>query len=330
MKKVIAILVVVIGIMPAFSEKWVGNVATYNLPEGATMASGEKYRSGMISAACNGFRLGSTVQVINAKNGKSIDVVINDTVKPELSYFILLTPAAAREIDMEWDAGIAVVKGNFNDINSAVSLPIKGLVAEGEIDKENIKEFPEINWPVVADSSLSVRATEKPDIDKIKRPDNIEKDDKKLDADKEDKRYPYKEKEAFPSKKEENLIKYDYEFLPDKSVKTEKSSLSPTDEYAKSPVERSDKIFEDDKDRYDPKKEYVKSPIERVDKIFEDDKDRYDPKKEYVKTPIERLDKIFEDDRDRYDPKKEYVKTPIERVDKIFEDDKDKYDPKNE
>ncbi|HQB61483.1 MAG TPA: septal ring lytic transglycosylase RlpA family protein [Spirochaetota bacterium] len=330
MKKVIAILVVVIGIMPAFSEKWVGNVATYNLPEGATMASGEKYRSGMISAACNGFRLGSTVQVINAKNGKSIDVVINDTVKPELSYFILLTPAAAREIDMEWDAGIAVVKGNFNDINSAVSLPIKGLVAEGEIDKENIKEFPEINWPVVADSSLSVRATEKPDIDKIKRPDNIEKDDKKLDADKEDKRYPYKEKEAFPSKKEENLIKYDYEFLPDKSVKTEKSSLSPTDEYAKSPVERSDKIFEDDKDRYDPKKEYVKSPIERVDKIFEDDKDRYDPKKEYVKTPIERLDKIFEDDRDRYDPKKEYVKTPIERVDKIFEDDKDKYDPKKE
>ena len=330
MKKVIAILVIIIGILPAFSEKWVGNVATYNLPEGATMASGEKYSSGMISAACNGFRLGSTVQVINAKNGKSIDVVINDTVKPELSYFILLTPAAAREIDMEWDAGIAVVKGNFNDINSAVSLPIKGLVAEGEIDKENIKEFPEINWPVVADSSLSVRATEKPDIDKVKRPDNIEKDDKKLDADKEDKRYPYKEKEAFPSKKEENLIKYDYEFLPDKSIKTEKSSLSPTDEYAKSPIERSDKIFEDDKDRYYPKKEYVKSPIERLDKIFEDDRDRYDPKKEYVKSPIERSDKIFEDDKDRYDPKKEYAKSPIERVDKIFEDDKDRYDPKKE
>ncbi|MBP7553772.1 MAG: hypothetical protein KA885_10135, partial [Spirochaetes bacterium] len=278
MKKIITILAIFIGILPVFSEKWVGNVATYNLPEGATMASGEKYHSDMISAACNGFRLGSTVQVINAKNGKSIDVVINDTVKPELSYFILLTPSAAREIDMEWDAGIAVVKGNFNDINSTISLPINGLVSEGEIDKENVKEFPEINWPNVVDNSLNDRATEKPDLEKVTPPVNLEKDDKKLDADKEDKIYPYKEKEAFPSKKEENLIKYDYEFLPDKIIEKQKTPESPTDEFVKSPTERTDKIFEDDKDKYNPKEEYVKSPTERMDKIFEDDKDKYNPK----------------------------------------------------
>ena len=330
MKKIIAILTIIIGVLPVFSEKWVGNVATYNLPEGATMASGEKYHSGMISAACNGFRLGSTVQVINAKNGKSIDVVINDTVKPELSYFILLTPSAAREIDMEWDAGIAVVKGNFNDINSTISLPINGLVSEGEIDKENVKEFPEISWPNVADNSLNVRTTEKPDIDKATSPENIDKEKRKLDADKEDKIYPIKDKEEFPSKKEENLIKYDYEFLPDKIIETEKSSSNPIDEYVKNPTERTDKIFEDDKDKYNPKEDYVKSPNERGDKIFEDDKDKYNPKEEYVKSPNERTDKIFEDDKDKYNPKEEYVKIPNERDDKIYEDDKDKYNPKED
>lgn len=130
-----------------FPEKWVGQAATYQLIEGSKTATGESFDKEGFFAACNGFKLGSKVAVVNSKTGKSVVVTINDRLNPDSKYFILLTPKASKELEFEWDTGLVVVNGNFSDINSTERIAINGLVREGEIDLETIKQFPEIKWP---------------------------------------------------------------------------------------------------------------------------------------------------------------------------------------
>ncbi|HPO48927.1 MAG TPA: hypothetical protein PLO89_01250, partial [Spirochaetota bacterium] len=63
-------------VISVYSEKWVGQVATYQLLDGAKMANGEVFNPENLSAACNGFKLGASVNVINVKTGKSIEVTV--------------------------------------------------------------------------------------------------------------------------------------------------------------------------------------------------------------------------------------------------------------
>lgn len=130
-----------------FCEKWVGQVATYQLGEGEKTASGEIFAADGFSAACNGFRLGATVEVINIANGKSVKVKINDRLSSESKYFILLSPEASKQIDLAWETGPVVVSADFSAVNSTDILPVNGLLSEGTYDEEKVRNFPTINWP---------------------------------------------------------------------------------------------------------------------------------------------------------------------------------------
>ncbi|MCG8570326.1 MAG: hypothetical protein MJB14_09315 [Spirochaetes bacterium] len=146
MKKTIWFILIFINIS-LYSEKWVGQLATYQLKEGTQTKSGEFFNSNSLTAACNGFRLGAVVTVTNIKTGKQVEVKINDRITDDSRYFMLLTPSAAKELGMEWETSLAVINASFNDVNSTEYLPINGLVAEGSIDEETIKKFPDVKWP---------------------------------------------------------------------------------------------------------------------------------------------------------------------------------------
>ena len=74
-------------IFVSHSEKWVGQVATFNLLPGTKMKNGESFNSEAFYAACNGFKLGANVNVVNVTNGKSIQVTITDSINTESNYF---------------------------------------------------------------------------------------------------------------------------------------------------------------------------------------------------------------------------------------------------
>ena len=43
---------------------------------------------------------------------------------------MLLTPEAAKELEIEWETGLIVVDASFSDVNSTERLDINGLVKE--------------------------------------------------------------------------------------------------------------------------------------------------------------------------------------------------------
>jgi rare lipoprotein A len=55
-------------------------IASYyhNKFQGRKTASGERYDRHKLTAASNKFKIGDSVRVTNTKNGKSIDVTVND------------------------------------------------------------------------------------------------------------------------------------------------------------------------------------------------------------------------------------------------------------
>lgn len=150
MKKYISFLIfitILFSIQIINAEKWVGQIATYQLLDGEKTESGEPFKSSTLSAACNGFKLGSTVEVINIENGQKINVTVNDRIKGESKYFMLLTPEASKQLGFQWETGLAVVNAQFSDVNSTDILPITGLVSEAKKDSESLKRFPDIEWP---------------------------------------------------------------------------------------------------------------------------------------------------------------------------------------
>ena len=159
-KKLIYILIFFNILFVSYSEKWVGQAATYQLVEGSKIATGGFFTANGIFAACNGFKLGAEVAVTNVTNGNKIKVVINDRVSEDCEYFMLLTPGAAKELGLEWETALIVVDALFSDINSIERLPVKGLVKEGQIDLENLKRFPEVVWPEVEEKIVEQKIIE--------------------------------------------------------------------------------------------------------------------------------------------------------------------------
>ena len=158
LKKTILLLVLIISYSYICAENWVGQAATYQLVEGTLTAGKEPFSGSSLTAASNGFKLGAKVEVTNlnpfdakvevtnANTGKMVQVTINDRIEGDSKYFILLSPAAAKEINLEWETGLVVVSADFNALNSTERLPIGGLLPEDEHANE-YKILQKIEWP---------------------------------------------------------------------------------------------------------------------------------------------------------------------------------------
>lgn len=146
MKKLTLLSIFLLNILNLFAENWVGQAATYQLIEGTPTASKQAFSADKLTAASNGFKLGAVVEVTNVVSGKSVNVVINDRIEGSSKYFILLTPAAAKAIDLQWETGLVVVSADFNSLNSTERLPVGGLLPEDE-DADKYKVLPKIEWP---------------------------------------------------------------------------------------------------------------------------------------------------------------------------------------
>jgi hypothetical protein len=320
MKKVVLIIIcLLIIIIPVTAEKWVGKVATYQLLDGSKIANGDLFDRESLSAACNGFRLGSDVTVTNVKTGEQITVTVNDRVRQDSNYFMLLTPKAARELGIEWETSLVVIKASFSDVNSVERLPVKGLVPEGTIDTERIREFPEVNWPDETDIITN----------------RIETDDRD---------YPQKDTfEKEPLKRKENeFMDYDQQDSATFYDSTPEIDEIPREEKTRKPLrERKGSLLDDDEGDFTkyyqeeleeyPREEYIRSPLKR-DRYSRMDNDSGKTRQEKIEDPMfekerfpERRKEIVRMDGDVEDgeyPIEERSKRPLE-MDTIMDTDED-------
>jgi len=205
MKKLLFILLTIIITNHSYAEKWVGKAATYQKKKGSITAAGQVFESEGYYAASNGFRLGAEITIKNVNSNKEIKVVVNDRIDEKVDYFVLLTPKAARDLELEWQTGIVIVDANFDDINSIDKLDINGLVAEGEIDTETLKKFPDIKISMDKgdEKNGDKTLTDKPTIESINKP---VLEEKKVILDYDEKNgIKYKEGEEFKPEKESLL-----------------------------------------------------------------------------------------------------------------------------
>jgi rare lipoprotein A len=75
---------------------------------GRTTASGEVFDVGKLTAAHRTLPFGTRVRVSNVRNGRSVNVRVNDRGPFVAGRVIDLSPAAARQLDM-LDAGVVPV-----------------------------------------------------------------------------------------------------------------------------------------------------------------------------------------------------------------------------
>lgn len=85
-------------------------IASYyhNRFQGRKTASGERYDKHKLTAASNKYKLGDSVRVVNTKNGKTIDVTINDRMANN-GRLIDLSRSAADSLGFIRD-GLIIVK----------------------------------------------------------------------------------------------------------------------------------------------------------------------------------------------------------------------------
>jgi len=66
--------------------------------EGRKTASGDIFSQKKMTAACNKLPLGTKIRVTNIRNGKSVEVVINDRLHPKMKRIVDLTKSAAKKL----------------------------------------------------------------------------------------------------------------------------------------------------------------------------------------------------------------------------------------
>lgn len=103
MKKQMLFLVVLVALAPiyGFSQKGVPTTkASYYHSKfnGRKTATGETYWDHMKTAASNVYKLGTTLLVTNKRNGKSVTVVVNDRMAPQVKGRVDLSQSAFKEI----------------------------------------------------------------------------------------------------------------------------------------------------------------------------------------------------------------------------------------
>lgn len=350
MKKiVITSLLCMILVGNLYSEMWVGRAAPYQLPEGTITKSGEGYASNELRAACNGFRLGAEVKVVNTETGKSIKVVINDRIDSGSNYFILLTPKAAKELEIDNDSGLVIVDAKFTDVNSTERLLVNGLIPEGEVDVENLKRFPDVEWP--DDDQTITKVTTETDVNRyypeieeeqltplLRHVETMmdtdvdlkkEKDD---DIDEKDGEPPIKDTRISPEKHALVVEKIDMDegrfnvFEDDKKVVT----LTPLREEKRETPDKITQPYVIDEDidgtlipNIDTM--VVLFPEKEKDKIDEDIDEKVTPEKDVVSIPLKDMQEaIIDFDKDSYTP---FIEDQITLRDPDRSESTDEIDP---
>ena len=275
-------------------EKWVGQAATYQLIEGKKTANGDFFDKDNLTVACNGFKLGAEIKIINPKNNKEVTVIVNDRIGESSSYFILLTPKVAKELEFEWQTGLVVIEANFSDVNSTERLAINGLIREGEIDIETLTKFPDIKWPeedkIITDETPIIQEDngyplkeEKEIPDKDIELTKIDTDEKNGYIEKEEDQFktmPEKEKTVSP---DEKMKKY----VLSEDIDDKKESKIEED-IKEEVVKKESKLPEKEKKIVmaspETKKEKIQLDIDTKDTVIEE-------KEEIIKeeTPAEKL-----------------------------------------
>ena len=77
--------------------------------EGRKTASGQIFSQQKWTAACNRLPLGTRIKVTNIRNGKSVEVVVNDRLHPKMKRVVDLTKIAAKKLGF-LDHGLTKVK----------------------------------------------------------------------------------------------------------------------------------------------------------------------------------------------------------------------------
>ena len=109
-------------------KKILYGLASYyaNKFEGRETATGEIFRQGKLSAACNILPLGTWIRVTNLKNGKSVKVKTNDRLHPKTRRLVDLSLLAARQLGYIGQ-GLTRVKIEVLE-NISSYMPDKGLL----------------------------------------------------------------------------------------------------------------------------------------------------------------------------------------------------------
>ncbi len=76
---------------------------------GRKTASGEIFNQNKMTCACNAVKLGTWLRVTNLRNGKSVNVKVNDRIHPGMKRITDLSSAAAKKLDFT-AAGVTRVK----------------------------------------------------------------------------------------------------------------------------------------------------------------------------------------------------------------------------
>jgi rare lipoprotein A len=66
--------------------------------EGRKTASGDIFNQQKMTAACNKLPLGTRIRVTNIRNGKTVEVVVNDRLHPKMKRIVDLTKSAAKKL----------------------------------------------------------------------------------------------------------------------------------------------------------------------------------------------------------------------------------------
>ena len=77
--------------------------------EGRKTASGDIFSQKKMTAACNKLPLGTRIRVTNIRNGKTVEVVVNDRLHPKMKRIGDLTKSAAKKLGYV-DHGLNKVK----------------------------------------------------------------------------------------------------------------------------------------------------------------------------------------------------------------------------
>ena len=66
--------------------------------EGRKTASGDIFSQQKMTAACNKLPLGTRIRVTNIRNGKTVEVVVNDRLHPKMKRIVDLSKSAAKKL----------------------------------------------------------------------------------------------------------------------------------------------------------------------------------------------------------------------------------------
>ncbi|MFM2387433.1 MAG: hypothetical protein RL660_2190 [Bacteroidota bacterium] len=110
MKKIFSVLLVLFLYIQLQAQTLTGTASFYASKfNGRKTATGAVFSNNGMTCACNKLPLGTRVRVTNTKNGKSVEVVVNDRLAPNSKRLVDMTQRCAKELGF-YNAGLTTVK----------------------------------------------------------------------------------------------------------------------------------------------------------------------------------------------------------------------------